>query len=445
MSSKHIKLKTELPGPKSRALMEKRKKYVPRGLGQYTNIVVAKARGAILEDVDGNHLLDFASGVAVANVGHCAEKVVKAVQRQAARAMHTNFNIAPYERAVELAGRLASLTPGSFTKRALLVNSGAEAVENTVKISRASTKRPSILCFEHAFHGRTYMSMTLTHRANPFKMGYSPFCTDVHRAPYPYVYRWPGNKDSDVVADECFQFFSDIAARTSPGQIAAVIIEPMLGEGGFVPAPKKFLQKLQAFCRKHGIVFAVDEIQTGFGRTGTLFACEQLGLEPDIMILSKGIGGGMPIGAVVGRAKVMDAAGEDGIECGSYGGNAVSSAAALATLDLFKSGSLVKNARKIGKTLEPRFAAWKEKYKFIGDVRGMGSMQAMEFVKDRRSKEPDPEKVNKLLDYCYERGLIVISAGTYNNVVRLLTPLVTEPDQLEEGLEIMESGLQAIA
>ena len=443
-----IELKTELPGPRSRALEAERKKHVPRGVASYTPIYVAKAHGAVLEDVDGNRLLDFASGIAVTNVGHTPERVVRAIQEQASRVLHAGFNVTPYEGYVRLAERLNRATPGSFAKKTMLVNSGAEAVENAIKIARAATGRSAIVCFEHAYHGRPQMAMTLTSHALPYKVGFGPFCSDVYRAPYPYLYRWPGTGEEggeqDFVAEECFRQFEDLVATDiSPNQVAAVIIEPVAGEGGFLPAPVKFLQKLQAFCREHGIVFIADEVQTGFGRTGTLFACEQLGAEPDIMTTAKGLGAGMPISAVTGRADIMDAVMVGGIG-GTYAGNPLACASALEVFNMFEDGSLLKRARELGETIQKRFLAWKEKYAAIGNVQGLGTMQAMEIVKSRAGKEPDWEAATQVYHHCYEHGLVVLSAGTYDSIVRMLMPLVIEPEQLEEGLGVLETELQAL-
>ncbi|UCF80394.1 MAG: 4-aminobutyrate--2-oxoglutarate transaminase [Acidobacteriota bacterium] len=441
-----IKLKTELPGPRSRALMEENNKQVARGVFHFTPIFMAKAHGVMIEDVDGNQLLDFASGIAVLNVGHTPERVVRAVQEQAARFLHPCFMVTPYEGYVRVAERLGALTPGSFPKQTMLANSGAEAVENAVKVARTATGRPAIICFEHAFHGRTYMAMTLTAKVKPYKHGFAPFCPEVYRAPYPYVYRWPqtgeDGGDPDLVAEECFRQFEDMVNNDiSPDQVAGVIIEPVAGEGGFIPAPAKFLQKLQAFCREHGIVFIVDEIQTGFGRTGTFFACEQLGVEPDIITSAKGLGGGMPLSAVTGRTELMDTV-EPAALGGTYGGNPLACASALEVLNMFEDGSLLKRSKELGKILQKRLRAWKKSFPGIGDVRGMGPMQAVEFVKSRAGKEPDREAAGRLVRHGYEHGVVVLPAGTYGNVIRFLIPLVMEPEQLEEGLNVLEDGLR---
>ena len=424
--------------------MALRYQFVARGPFHSTPVFLAGASGAVIEDVDGNRFLDFAAGIGVVNVGHAPESVVKAVAEQAARCLHAGFNVTPYEGYVRVAQRLCEAAPGKFAKKAVLFNSGAEAVENAIKIARVSTGRQAVICFEHAFHGRTYMAMSLTAKVKPYKAGFAPFNAEVYRAPFPYCYRWPGTSDPEAVSQECFKRFADLVnSQISPESVAAVIIEPELGEGGFVPAPKTFLRLLQEFCRKHGIVLIADEIQTGFGRTGTLFASEQLGFEPDLMTLAKGLGAGLPIAAVVGRAETMDAPVAGGIG-GTYGGNPVACAAALTVLDLFADGKLLERSRAIGQTLEKRLAAWQGQFKTIGDVRGLGPMRALEFVLDRATKEPNKDAAGALTRYCYEHGVITLNAGTYGNVVRLLMPLCISDAELQEGLAVMEDGLRTL-
>ena len=439
-----IKLQTAVPGPKSRELMARRAQFVARGPFHSTPVFLASAKGALIEDVDGNRFIDLASGIAVVNVGHAAEPVVRAVREQAGKVLHAGFNVTPTEGYVELSQRLCALTPGEQPKKVLLVNSGAEAVENAVKIARAFTKRQAVVCFEHGFHGRTYMAMTLTSKVKPYKLGFGPFNSEVFRVPFPYAYRWPGSSEPERVSEECFERFEDIvAAQVSPGNVAAVIIEPVLGEGGFVPAPASFLKRLQDYCRGNGIVFVADEIQTGFGRTGTMFACEQLGVVPDLMTLAKGLGGGLPIAAVTGRAEIMDAPMEGGIG-GTYGGNPVACAAALAVLDMFADGSLLRHARGIGEILERRLSSWQSRFKSIGEARGLGPMRGVEFVRDRSTKEPDREAASALARYAYEHGVIVLTAGTYGNVIRLLPPLSISEEELGEALDVLEAGLKEL-
>ena len=439
----NIIIKTPVPGPRSRALLAERSAAVARGPSHVTPVFIARGEGALVEDVDGNRFIDFAAGLAVLNAGHLNEAVVAAVREQAGRFLHACYHVTPYEGYARLCAALNRLAPGDFPKKAFLANSGAEAVENAVKISRAHTRRPAVICFEHAFHGRTYLAMTLTAKEKPYKSGFAPFCPAVHRAPFPYAYRWPTGQDPKHVSRECFRVFEDMARAVGPEQVAAVVIEPVLGEGGFVPAPADFLRRLQAYCAEHGIVFIVDEVQTGFGRTGSLFACQELGVMPDLMTLAKGLGGGMPISAVVGRAEIMDAPMVGGIG-GTFGGNPVSCAAALAVVELFEQGDLLGKARALAAKLPGRLAAW-QRFGKVGDIRGLGAMQALELVKDRKTKEPDPETTRALIQYCYERGLILMSAGTYGNVIRLLMPLVMTDGQLDEGLAVLESGLEKLA
>ena len=440
-----IKLKTALPGPRSLALMAERQKHVARGPFHTTPIFVDRGKGAMLEDVDGNQLLDFAAGIGVVNVGHASALVSDAIHTQAAKLLHASFNVTAYEGYIRLAEKLNAATPGTFAKKTFLANSGAEAVENAIKIARAHTGRQAIVCFDHAFHGRTYMAMSLTSKAKPYKTGFGPFNPEIYRSAFPYTYRWPtGTTDSARVSQECFQQFEELVnSRISPNQVAAVILEPVLGEGGFVAAPKEFLKMLREFCTSHGIVLIADEIQTGFGRTGSLFASEQLDFVPDMITTAKGLGGGMPISAVTGCAEIMDAPIEGGIG-GTFGGNPVACAAALAVFKSFEDGKLLAHAREIGETLRKRMGDWFERYPVVGEVRGMGPMQAIELVKDRKTKEPFPEAAKKLVKHCYENGLIVMTAGSYGNVLRLLMPLVVDQDQLREGLDVIEAGLKEI-
>lgn len=438
----HIQLKTEIPGPKSRALMEARREHVARGPFHSTPLFVERGHGAIVEDVDGNTLIDFASGIAVVNTGHTPASVVQAIKDQAEKLLHSSFNVLAGEPYVRLAERLNRAAPGAFAKKSFLVNSGAEAVENAVKIARAHTKRQGVVCFEHAFHGRTYMAMSLTHKAKPYKYGFSPLLPEVYRAPFPYAYRSP----SPDVSAYCLSALKDLVLhQVGRDDVAAVIIEPVLGEGGFVDAPAEFLRGLRDFCAEHGIVLIFDEIQTGFGRTGSMFACEHAGVAPDLMTLAKGLGGGMPIGAVTGRAEIMDAPIEGGIG-GTFGGNPVACAAALAVFELFEAdgGALLAKARSLGEALRTRLLAWKERFPRIGDVRGLGPMLGIELVKDRATKEPDKESTSRLARYCYENGLVILTAGTYGNVIRLAMPLVIGDSELNEGLAVLERGLATI-
>ncbi|HEX4046803.1 MAG TPA: aspartate aminotransferase family protein, partial [Elusimicrobiota bacterium] len=373
----------------------------------------------------------------VVNVGHTADSVVAAVREQAGKLLHGSFNTTAYESYVRLCERLNASTPGEFPKKSFLANSGAEAVENAVKIARAHTRRSAVICFEHAFHGRTYMAMSLTAKYKPYKTGFAPFCSDVYRAPFPYAYRGIESRDA-------FAEFVEAAKAAGPDQVAAVIVEPVLGEGGFLPAPPEFLKNLREYCDKHGIVLIADEIQSGFGRTGALFASSLLGFVPDLLLTAKGLGGGLPISAVTGRADIMDAPVEGGIG-GTFGGNPLAAAAALAVMDLFEDGKLLEHAKKIGETIGKTLGEWKRKYPIIGDVRGLGPMTAMELVKDPATKEAFPEGAKRLVRYGYEHGIIVLTAGTLGNCVRLLPPLVISSEQLAEALDVLESGLKELS
>lgn len=440
-----ILLTTSLPGPKSQRLMREREMHVARGPFHATPLFISRARGALVEDVDGNILVDFAAGIGVVNVGHTPPTVVEALSTQAHHFLHASFNVTPYEGYVRLCEKLNRLSPGNFPKKSFLANSGAEAVENAVKIARAFTGRKHVVSFEHAFHGRTFMAMALTSKVKPYKEGFGPLPDHVHRAPFPYTYRWPTTSDPEKVSEECFHAFEQSFTKDlPPSVVAAVVIEPVLGEGGFITVPKAFLRRLSAFCKTHKILLIADEIQTGFGRTGTLFACEQLELVPDLLLTAKGLGAGMPISAVTGRAEVMDSPVVGGIG-GTFGGNPLSCAAALAVFDLFEKGDLLQKARQLGQLLEVRLAQWAAKYPCIGEARGLGPMRAIELVTDKRSKDPNPELAKNILKFCYEHGVLLLNAGTYGNVIRFLPPLVIETEDLNAGLDVVEDALKTVA
>ncbi len=433
-----IELKTKIPGPKSLALMERRKKAVARGPFHATPIFAEKALGAWIIDVDGNKLLDFSSGIGVVNVGHSPKEVVEASKKQLDKFIHTSFNVVAYENYITVCEKLNSAMPGAFQKKSFLANSGAEAVENAIKIARATTGKQAIVCFQHAYHGRTYMAMSLTAKAKPYKHGFAPFNCEVYRAPFPYPYRWPTTSQPEKVAEECFQEFKTlVSSEIGTSQVAAVIIEPVLGEGGFIPAPKKFLSLLREFCSENKIVLIFDEVQCGFGRTGTLFACEQLEVYPDLLVSAKGIAAGLPLSAVTGKAEIMDGPPEGGIG-GTYGGNPVACAAALAVIEQWEKGELYKNAKAMERILTETTQSWLKKFPIVGDARGLGPMRAIELVKDRETKEPNPEAVKIIIKAAYEKGLILMSAGTFSNVIRFLPPLCITENDLTQGLEIVQ-------
>src|SRR5579863_1693367 len=419
-----IQIRTEIPGPHSKAWMRRREAVVPRGHANITPVFMARAEGAVLEDVDGNRFLDFAGGIGCLNVGHRAPGVIAAIRAQLDRYLHLCFSVTPYESYVRLAERLNQVTPGNFPKKTLLVNSGAEAIENAVKFARAYTRRPAVICFEDAFHGRTLLAMSLTSKTNPYKAGFEPFASDIYRIPYAYCYRCAYSLRYPECGVFCAHHLEDTFKRVVAAEsVAAVVVEPVLGEGGFVAPPPEFFPILQETCRRHGIVFIADEVQTGFGRTGALFACDRCGIEPDILVTAKSLGGGLPISAVTGRAEIMDAP-APGAVGGTFGGNPLACEAALAVLDIFEHENLAARADALGERFAARAREWQERWPLVGDVRGLGAMRAIELVRSRESREPADEETKALVRYCYERGLVVLSTGSYNNVIRLLVPLV---------------------
>ena len=440
-----ISIRTEIPGPRSRALMARRRDAVPRGVAHSVPVFAESAGGARLTDVDGNVFLDFAAGIGVMNVGHSDDGVVGAVTRQAGRFTHTCFSVAPYESYVALAERLAAITPGTFAKKTLLVNSGAEAIENAVKIARHATGRPGVLCFEDAFHGRTLFALSLTSKVSPYKAGFGPYAAEVHRVPYAYCYRCAYHRTFPACAFECVRALDEYFRRyVDPRTLAAVVVEPVLGEGGFVVPPIGFLTELAAVCRRHGILVIADEVQTGFGRTGRMFACEHEGLEPDLLVTAKSLGGGLPLAAVVGRAELMDAPIPGGLG-GTYSGNPLACAAAHAVLDRFQSGELLRRSEAIGVRIEARARAWAQQFDIIGDVRRRGAMVAVELVSSRERREPAKKETDDIIRMACERGVVLIAAGTFGNIVRFLVPLVISDDELDEGLEVLTSCLAAVA
>jgi 4-aminobutyrate aminotransferase/(S)-3-amino-2-methylpropionate transaminase len=443
-----ILLQTDIPGPASRALLARRAQAVPRGVPAVTPIALVAAEGAIVTDADGNRLIDFGGGIGVVNTGHRHPGVVAAVREQLDRYAHVCFPVSTYEPYVALAERLNRITPGDHSKRTFFLNSGAEAIENAVKVARHFTGRQAIVCFEHGFHGRTNLAMALTSKVMPYKKGFGPFAPEVYRIPYPYCYRC-GEAEKGRDGGGCCmagrepleQMFASIV---DPDSVAAVVMELELGEGGFVPAPKEYVQALAGFARDHGILFIADEIQTGFGRTGKLFASEHFGLIPDILVSAKSLAGGLPLAAVTGRADVLDSSQVGGLG-GTYGGNPLACAAALAVMEAMEAEDLPARAARMGERIRARFCEWAMRHPCIGDVRGLGAMIAMELVSDRNTKTPDKAATGRLLAAALERGLILLSSGTYGNVIRVLAPLTTPDTVLEEGLDVMERALEAVA
>ena len=439
-----IQLKTSIPGPKSKALSERRSKAVPRGLSHATPIYVAKTEGAILEDVDGNRYIDLAGGIGCLNTGHRAPGVLTAIERQLDKFLHTCVQVTPYECYVRLAERLNEITPGKFPKKTLFVNTGAEAVENAVKIARAATGRPGIIAFEDAFHGRTMMALSLTSKTHPYKAGFQPFPGEVYRIPFAYCYRCSYSLTYPSCDLYCARHLEDTFKRVVAAEgVAALIAEPVLGEGGFVAPPLDYFRTLVDICHKHGVLFIADEVQSGFGRTGALFASERYGIEPDILVTAKSIGGGLPLGAITGRAEIMDAPGPGGLG-GTFAGNPVACEAALAVLDMFEQQDLNARAQSLGDHFQKRAREWQKRWPLIGEVRGLGAMQAVELVQSQDKREPASEETKQVTQYCYEHGVITISAGSYGNVIRLLMPLVITDAQMDEALDVLEGAFKAV-
>jgi 4-aminobutyrate aminotransferase / (S)-3-amino-2-methylpropionate transaminase / 5-aminovalerate transaminase len=441
-----IQLRTTVPGPKSKALADRRLQSIPRGLAHATPVYVAKAEDAVLEDVDGNRYIDFAGGIGCNNVGHRRQSVLSAIHDQLDRFLHTCVQVTPYESYVRLAERMNELTPGKFPKKTLFVNSGAEAIENAVKIARAHTGRSGIIAFEDAFHGRTMMTLALTSKTHPYKAGFAPFPGDVYRIPYAYCYRCSYSLTYPSCDLFCARHLEDTFKRVVASEdVAAVIAEPVLGEGGFVAPPPDYFRILMDICHKHGVLFIADEVQTGFGRTGALFASEHYGIEPDIFVTAKSLGGGLPLAAITGRAEIMDAPQPGGLG-GTFGGNPLSCVAALAVLDAFdnETENISARANELGSRFRRRALGWQRRWPMIGDVRGLGAMQAMELVQSAETRLPAPDETKQIVQYCYEHGLIILSAGSYSNVIRALMPLVIADAQMEEALAVLESALQTV-
>ena len=433
------KLVTEIPGPKSLEWFARRAAAVPAGVGNMHPIVTARASGAIVEDVDGNRLIDFATGIATLNVGHTAPGVVAAAQRQLELDTHSCFHVTANEPYIELAERLNALVPVDGPAKTMFANSGAEAVENAVKIARRATGRPAVVAFDHAFHGRTLMGMTLTAKVMPYKQGMGPFAPEIYRLPFAYPYRWPSGPEH--CGEEALAYALDeMHKHIGEDNIACVVLEPIQGEGGFVVPAPGFVKGIAEFCSEHGIVFVADEIQSGMGRAGRWFAIEDEDVRPDIVTSAKSLGGGLPISAISGRAELMDAVHVGGLG-GTYGGNPVAAAAALAVLDAIERDGLLERSRAIGERIRARFARMAETQALIGDVRGRGAMNAIELVTDRETKTPADVATGATAKRCLENGVIVLTAGTYGNVIRLLPPLTIDEPLLDEGLDVLEDAI----
>jgi 4-aminobutyrate aminotransferase/(S)-3-amino-2-methylpropionate transaminase len=434
-------LVTEIPGPASVQLARRRAAAVARGVGSAMPFYAERAGGGIVEDVDGNRLIDLGAGIAVTTVGNAAPRVVEAVRAQVAEFTHTCIMITPYEGYVAVAEQLNRLTPGSGEKRSLLLNSGAEALENAVKIARSYTRKPAVVAFDHGYHGRTNLTMALTAKSMPYKSGFGPFAPEIYRVPASYPYR-DGLLDKDLAADgerAAARAIGLIESQVGVDNLAALVIEPIQGEGGFIVPAEGFLPTLLAWCRDNGVVFIADEVQSGFARTGAMFACEHEGIEPDLICTDKAIAGGLPLSAVTGRAEIMDAAQASGLG-GTFGGNPVACAAALAAIDTIETDGLVERAQRIGELAFARLNRLQATDDRVGDVRGRGAMLAMELVRSGTA-DPDPELTAKLAAATHTAGVIVLTTGTFNNVVRLLPPLTISDELLTEGLDVLAGAL----
>ena len=434
----------EWPGAKSRELQKERDRYLPRGMSSTMPVFAASGSGATLTDVDGNPYIDFATGISVMNVGHSHPRVVEAIIGQAARLVHSGAPVMMPEGYVRLARRLCEITPGTFPKKALLLNSGAEAIENAVKVVRQATGRPAVISFHNSFHGRTLMSMTLTGKVSPYRQNFGPWAPEVYQVPYPYEYRRPVGMAAESLGGSCVEAVRQLFKTTVPAdRVAGILVEPVQGEGGFVVPPPDFLPGLRQLCNEQQIPLIADEVQTGFGRTGKMFAVEHSGIEPDLIVLAKTLGGGLPLGAVVGRSDLMDATSPGGLG-GTFGGYPVACAAALAVIDVLLDERLPERGTRLGDRALARMRGWMERFRVIGEVRGIGAMIAMELVTDRATREPAATLTNEILRYCHAHGLVLLKAGLYDNVIRLLFPLVIGEQELDRGLDILEEALSAV-
>jgi 4-aminobutyrate aminotransferase / (S)-3-amino-2-methylpropionate transaminase / 5-aminovalerate transaminase len=434
-TTKTIDIQTELPGPRARAVLARRDAAVVKGLYRSCPIVADTARGAAVTDVDGNTFIDLNAGIGALNCGHCPDTVTAAIHKQADKLLHLCAIVGTYEPYVELCEKLNDLAPITGETKTLLCNTGVEAGENAVKIARYATGRQAVIVFEGAFHGRSLLGMTMTSKYDLYKRGFGPFAPEVYRVPFPYAYREKpdGMSDSDYVDHAIGLFKKALVAQVDPTSVALVVVEPVQGEGGFIKAPDEYLRKLRAICAEHGILFAADEVQSGFCRTGRMFAIEHSGVEPDMLLTAKSIASGMPIAAVTGRAEVMDAPHVGGLGS-TYGGNPVACASAIASIDFMLEHNLAARADEIGKITHDYFRQWKDDYRIIGDTRCTGAMCAIEFVNDRKSKEPNKTSPARVIEEAYQRGLVMIRAGLYSSCVRTLAPLTISNDQLHEAL-----------
>ncbi len=440
-------LVTAIPGPKSLELIKQRNEYVPAGVYLVQPVTIAKSQGALVEDVDGNTLLDFTSGIGVTSLGHCTEEIVETITAQAKKLIHSCIHVGNYQVYTDLAMKLCEITPGNYKKRAMMLNSGSEAVENAVKIVRQSTGRPNILSFENSFHGRTYMAMTLTGKWDPYKVGLGPFVPGVYFTPFPYSYRCPwGTDDKEECGKAAIHHIEKSVFKTQvdPSTVGAIIVETIQGEGGFIDPPKNFFPMLKEVADKHDLKLIMDEVQTGFGRTGKMFAIEHYGVEPDIIVMAKALANGLPLSAVVGTEELMGDI-YPGSLGGTFGGNPIGCATALKVIEIMEREDIPGRAEKMGVKLRKRLHEFQEKYPKIGDVRGLGPMLAMEFVKDPKTKKPDAKGSSDIMKECLKNGLMTLKAGLYSNAIRLHPPLIIEDDLIETGLGILEAAIKKYA
>ena len=435
-ATKTIELRTAIPGPRSQEILRRKEQVVAEPLSIYLPIVIEEGRGALVTDVDGNTFIDFTGGVGCLNVGHSHPRVVAAAQEQLDRFSHTDFTIVPYEVYVTLSERLLALAPISGETKAAFFNAGTEAIENAVKFARAYTKRAAVIAFEGGFHGRTLLSVSLTSKTHPYKAGLGPFSPEVYRVPFAQDYRGPTAREALAALERT------LVTQVAAEEVAAIVLETVQGEGGFVVAPREFVQGVRRICDENGIVLVVDEVQTGYGRTGKMWGIEHYGVEPDLMTIAKSIAMGLPLSGVIGRAPIMDAPGDSAIG-GTYVGNPVAQAAAVAVLDVFEEEGLVERAGAIGETLRSRMLQWQERFPAIGDVRGLGMMLAIELVRDRETKEPAPELASAVTEAAAERGLLLLKSGIYSNCIRVLAPLVLTDAEVDEALGVWEDALHA--
>ena len=435
------RLVTAIPGPKSTEALKRRTEATSGGLGMAIPVVIERASDAILLDIDGNQIIDLGSGIGVTNVGNSAQRVVDRVIEQVQAFTHTCFTVAPYMNYIEVCEKLNAMTPGSHKKKSLLVNSGAEAVENAVKIARHYTKRPAIVVFEHSYHGRTNLTMALTAKNMPYKEGFGPFAPEIYRVPMPYSFHWVG--DQATISEDAIDMVTHkIDKEIGAHNVAAILIEPIQGEGGFIVPPKGFLPALAKYSKDNGIVFIADEVQTGFARTGHMFAVEEEGVVPDMVVTAKGIAGGLPLAAVTGRAEVMDSVHASGLG-GTYGGNPIACAAALGAMETIEEENLVARAKHIGEILGSSLRELAKKYPVIGEVRGRGAMQAIELV-EPGTKNPNTAAMNAVVKYCQSQGVLILTAGTYSNVVRFLPPLVITDELLKDALSVLDDAFASL-